>query len=336
MIDNVIKFGIIGIGKIGTIHSQSSRQLNNTEFIAAYHPNIKKAKKFASSNKIKKLYDDLDSFLNNSEIYAIDICTPTHTHYDLIIKCLDAGKKVLVEKPITRTLQEFDELVKYIGNSSKNLMVAQYCRFIPEYKMAKKIIARGEIGTPISVRAHRRVSAPIYGEWFFDEKKSGGIILDLMIHDIDAVIWMLGDSIKSIYSCANNFNLENFDTPDSVTVVIKFNKGTIATISGTWILPKEFYTPNQLDTMLEVFGEKGVIEINDRSDAFMKVFTSENGVRLQKTDPLKIYKAEISHFSNCLLKNESFQMDFNSIRLSLDTCLKALESYKTGEIIKNE
>jgi predicted dehydrogenase len=213
-------------------------------------------------------------------------------------------------------------------------MVAQYCRFIPEYDMARKIISRGDIGDPISVKAHRYVNAPTHKNWFFNEEKSGGIILDLMIHDIDAIIWILGDSIESIYSCVNNFKLKEFNTPDFATVLIKFKKGTIASINGAWILPDKYYTPNPIDTMLEIFGDEGIIEINDRNNSFMKYYSSREGFKLLSSNPLKIYKEEIGFFSECLLKNKPFEMDFDTIRLSLEACLKAIESYKKEKTIK--
>lgn len=326
--------GLIGIGKIGTIHALSVNEIHNTKFTSVYHPDINKAKKFIKAYNIKKAYDDLDEFLTDSEMDAVDICTPTHTHYEFIEKCLQANKSILVEKPITRTLEEFDEVMTLIKNKDNKLMVAQYCRFIPEYKMAKKILARGDIGKPISVKAHRYVDAPSYKTWFFNEKLSGGIILDLMIHDIDAVIWILSDSIKSIYSCVNNFKLKEFDTPDFATVVIKFEKGTIASINGAWILPENHFTPNSIDTMLEIFGEKGLIEINDRNNSKMKIINAKKGFQLMSTDPLKIYKAELSHFSKCLLKKKSFGINFKSIRSSLEVCLKAIESYRKNKPIK--
>ncbi|MBD3226854.1 MAG: hypothetical protein GF329_01595 [Candidatus Lokiarchaeota archaeon] len=331
---NHINIGLIGIGKIGRIHILSANELHNTKFIAVYHPDMIKAERFADTYNVEKIYDDLDEFLALREIDAVDICTPTHTHYEFIETCIKSNKPILVEKPITRTLEEFDHVVELINRDKNKLMVAQYCRFIPEYKMARKIINQGKIGTPINIKAHRYVNAPTYKNWFFNEKLSGGIILDLLIHDIDAVIWILGDEIESIYSCVNNFNLKEFDTPDFASIVIKFNQGTIASINGAWILPKNHYTPNSIDSMLEIFGNKGIIEINDRNDSKMKLFNIKQGFQLMSTDPLKIYKAEIAHFSNCLLKNKSFKMDFKSIRLSLEACLKAIESYKKSEPIK--
>ncbi|MHA1694867.1 MAG: Gfo/Idh/MocA family protein [Candidatus Helarchaeota archaeon] len=330
----VVNFGLIGIGQIGQVHAQCIKELANSQLVAAYHPNSKKLDQFSKKFQINNKYTDLNDLLNDDNIDVIDICTPTHTHFEFIEKSIKSNKKVLVEKPITRTLEEFDKLMKIINNKKDKLMVAQYCRFIPEYQMAKKIVMNGDIGIPVQVNAYRHVNAPTYKDWFFDENLSGGIILDLMIHDIDATIWILDDEIESVFAVANNFLLEKYNTPDSATVIIKFKRGTIAAINGTWILPKEFYTSDNIDTLLHIFGTKGVIEINDRTNMFMKVFVSGQGFKLQESDPLKTYKSEINHFSECILRNRPFNIDFNSIRASLDVCLKALESYKLGTIIK--
>ncbi|MHA1269933.1 MAG: Gfo/Idh/MocA family protein [Candidatus Helarchaeota archaeon] len=334
MSQNSVNLGLIGIGQIGIVHILSAEKLSNTNFLAAYHPDKNKIEQFTSQYNIEKGYYDLDAFLNDSEIDAIDICTPTFTHFEFIKKGLTSGKKILVEKPITRTLDEFDKMTKLIKNIEKDLMIAQYCRFIPEYQLARKVVLNGDIGVPLSIRAHRRVSAPTYKNWFFNEEKSGGIILDLMIHDIDAVIWILDDQIDTIYANANNFNLKSFNTPDVASVLIKFKKGTLANINGAWILPQKFYTQNPIDTILEIFGDNGIIEINDRTNSFMKVFTTDNGLKLVGTDPFKIYRSEISHFSNCVLNNKPFNIDFNTVRLSLKACLSAIDSYKTGKPVK--
>ncbi|MHA1229167.1 MAG: Gfo/Idh/MocA family protein [Candidatus Helarchaeota archaeon] len=332
MNENDVRIGLIGIGQIGKTHVISAQNLSNTCFIAVYHPNSDRGFQFAKEYNIKKSFSDLKSFFSDSEIKAVDICTPTHTHFDFIKKCLENDKHVLVEKPITRTLEEFDLMMDLLKKHNQRLMVAQYCRFIPEYQTAKKILSEKKIGTPICVRAYRRVKAPTYKDWFFDEKKSGGIILDLMIHDIDAVLWVLDDKVEYIHAITHNFNLP-YKTPDHATVILKFKKGTIATISGSWILPDNFFTPSQLDTTLEIFGDSGAIEICDRNDSFMRVFTPDEGLKLTKPDPLRVYRSEISHFSDCILKNKPFKVDLNSVRNSLEICLLALESYKTKSSI---
>ena len=102
--------------------------------------------------------------------------------------------------------EEYEEVKESLNENHVKLMVAMICRFIPHYKAAKKTIEKGELGSIVSIHAHRRGRSPPFSKWFWDVEKSGGIAVDLAIHDIDLIQWFIGpdDPIETVYAIGSN------------------------------------------------------------------------------------------------------------------------------------
>jgi predicted dehydrogenase len=193
---------------------------------------------------------------------VVDVCTPTHLHYEMALQAIAAGKDIVCEKPLARTVAQAAEMVRAARAAGVRLLVAHVVRFFPEYARAQALVAAGEIGRPGVIRLSRgsyRPKKPV-GNWFLDEAKSGGILLDLMIHDFDYARWVAGD-VTSVY--ARRVGEKHPDAPvDYGLAILRHRNGALTHVAGAWAYP-----PPTFRTALEIAGDGGLIHFDSESSA---------------------------------------------------------------------
>jgi predicted dehydrogenase len=183
-----MKVGIVGVGFMGTTHAAGWAD-TPAQIAGIAAETQSEASKLAEQYKTK-VYPDIDAMLPDVDV--VDICSPTHLHHEMILKAAAAGKHIVCEKPLARTTQQARESVEACRKANVLLLVAHVVRYFPEYALAQSAVANGQIGKPAVIRLHRgsyRPKKPA-GNWFLDEAKSGGILMDLMIHDYDYARWI--------------------------------------------------------------------------------------------------------------------------------------------------
>ncbi len=193
---------------------------------------------------------------------VVDICSPTHLHYEMALKAAAAGKHIVCEKPLARTTQQAQKIVNACREAGVQLLVAHVVRFFPEYALARAAVAEGQIGKPGVIRLHRgsyRPKKPA-GNWFLDEVKSGGILMDLMIHDYDYACWIAGE-VETVF--AQRVTEHHIEAPvDYGLVILSHRSGALSHISGAWAYP-----PPTFRTHLEIAGDRGLIEFDSDGTA---------------------------------------------------------------------
>src|SRR5690349_5155936 len=185
-----MRVGIVGVGFMGSTHAQGWAA-TPAEIIGFTAETQQEAGKLARQYHAK-LYSSLDEML--PEVDVLDICSPTHLHHEMALKAAAAGKHIVCEKPLARTTEQAQEILNACREAGVQLFVAHVVRFFPEYALAHSAVAEGQIGKPGVIRLHRgsyRPKKPA-GNWFLDEAKSGGVLMDLMIHDYDYACWIAG------------------------------------------------------------------------------------------------------------------------------------------------
>jgi predicted dehydrogenase len=135
---------------------------------------------------------DLDMVLRDPDVDIVSVCTPTPTHAEIAIRCLEAGKNVLLEKPIALTLADAGAIREVAATSSGVLMVAHVVRFFDGYRAIREQVDAGSFGTILTACAERISPAPKPSTWWHDESKSGGVLVDFSIHDFDQLNLFLG------------------------------------------------------------------------------------------------------------------------------------------------
>ncbi len=193
------------------------------------------------------VYTDLDEFLKAVDI--VDICVPTYMHTHFALAAAAAGKPTICEKPLTLTGTESHEVLDAFSSRGILLQVAHVLRFSPEYAAARTAVIAGEIGDLAAIRLHRLSFAPKRGRtsWFNDETKSGGIVFDLMIHDLDYALWLAGN-VQSVYAKSAGGG------PGHAIAILQHENGVISHIEGSWSEPQPIFR-----TKAEIAGSEGVI-----------------------------------------------------------------------------
>jgi myo-inositol 2-dehydrogenase / D-chiro-inositol 1-dehydrogenase len=193
------------------------------------------------------VYTDLNDFLDAVDV--VDICVPTHLHVHFALAAAAAGKPTICEKPLALTSVESLELLDAFSSKGILLQVAHVLRFAPEYSAARTAALSGEIGDPAAIRLHRLSFAPKRGRhsWFNDEAKSGGIVFDLMIHDLDYALWVAGD-VASVYAKSASGG------PGHAIAILQHENGVVSHIEGSWSEPQPVFR-----TKCEIAGSTGVI-----------------------------------------------------------------------------
>lgn len=202
----MLKIGIAGFGFMGRMHYKCWNALEDTEVVAIcdVNPNIEEDTKRSVGNvgqteeaidfRRLKLYTDFEKMIKEAKLDAVSITLPTYLHADFSIQALKAGLHVLCEKPMALNVQDCKRMIKQAERSRKLLQIGHCVRFWPEYAKAKQIVESSKFGKVIAATFQRLGTAPAWSvdNWFMDEKCSGGMALDLHIHDTDFVQYLFG------------------------------------------------------------------------------------------------------------------------------------------------
>jgi predicted dehydrogenase len=278
-----------------------------------------------------KIYDSFDALI--ADVDVVDICTPTHLHHEMVLKVAQAGKHILCEKPLALTAEQGREMVDACSAAGVHLLVGHVVRFFPEYALARAAVENGEIGKVAVVRLKRVSFQPRLAQenWFLDPAKSGGMILDLMIHDFDYARWVAGD-VESVF--AKSVRAATPDAPgDYCLAMLRHHDGALSHIEGGWAYP-----PPMFRTALEIAGSGGLIEHPAGSSVPNAVYLMEsegdNGSELAllqsplAEDP---YATEIKHFYDVLTgKAQQPRVTAEDALAALHIALAARQSAHTG------
>ena len=202
----MLKVGIVGFGFMGRMHFRHWKLVPDVKILAICdaNPNIKEDTKKAVGNiagaegdidlESVALFRDLDEMLAKAKPDAISLTLPTYLHAECSEKALSQGVHVLCEKPMALTVADCDRMIQAARKSGKVLQIGHCVRFWPEYAKAKEIVAGGEYGRVVAAMFQRLGAPPGWSldNWFIDEKRSGGVALDLHIHDSDYVQYLFG------------------------------------------------------------------------------------------------------------------------------------------------
>jgi len=257
----------------------------------------------------------------------VDVCTPTYTHKDIVLRCLEHGKHVIVEKPISLRLSDAREMIRKAGNSGLKLMVAHVLRFWGEYVLAKRLISEGAVGEPSVARAYRQSAFPSWAweNWHDYLEKGGGVFVDMSIHDVDFLRWSLGE-VEEVYAQGGTYVRRNASSHDYTHALLKFRSGAIAYVEGSWIMPEDY----PFTTFLGVAGTKGMLHVDNQSTATVSLHRRG---RVEKLTPFDKdgYYLELQAFADSVVNDTPPPVSGEEGLRTLEVVLAALKSVLTGE-----
>jgi len=267
----MLKAGVLGAGHLGKIHLRLLQQSDNYELVGFYDTNIEQGKAIADEFGYT-FFDSIDELFDAVDV--VDIVTPTFAHFQVAKKAIEAGKHVFIEKPITNTVDEAEELIKLAKKHNVKGQVGHVERFNPAYTAVAN-----KIETPMFIEAHRLAE-------FNPRGTDVPVVLDLMIHDIDAILNVVNSEIKHI--SASGVSVIS-DTPDIANARIEFENGCVANITASRISLKNMRKARffQRDAYISVdFFEKKceVVKMKDvieKPDDFAMILQNAEGVKKQ-------------------------------------------------------
>ncbi|MEM1547403.1 MAG: Gfo/Idh/MocA family oxidoreductase [Thermoproteota archaeon] len=322
---------VLGCGFIGAVHAERWRSIPEVELATCFSRSEDKAMLFKEKYGFKKASKNPVEAIQDKDVSIVDICTPTYTHRDFALQSLDAGKHVLLEKPIALRLSDAREIVRKAEKNGLKLMVAHVLRFWGEYLASRELILQGEIGEPVLARAYRQSAFPSWTSdlWHHDLHKSGGVFVDLSIHDVDFLRWCIGE-VEEVYAQGGNYLGKNASSPDYVQALLKFKSGALGYVEGSWIMPDGF----PLTSFIEVSGTRGILSVDNKSTATLSIYRP-GGLREELTPLFKDgYYLEIRCFVDSILRSEPPPVPGEEGLKSLEVVLAGLKSIFTGKPVK--
>ena len=322
-----MRIGIVGSGFMGTTHAAAWAE-TDAQIVGFAVRSAQKAQPIAEQYGAR-VYVNLDALL--AEVDVVDICTPTHLHYDMVLKAAAAGKDIVCEKPLARTLAQGREMMAACKAAGVKLLVAHVVRFFPQYAQAKAAVERGEIGQPAMLRLARETFCPkkAVGNWFVDHAKSGGMMLDLMIHDFDYARWVAGE-VQSVF--AKNISSAHPNAPlDYGLVILTHQGGALSHVAGAWAYP-----PPTFRTRFEIAGSGGLIEFDSDASAPIGLYLHQQEGQTPDiplpTSPLSEspYTTQIRAFYDTLAHDAPLRLNAGDGLAALQIALAAIESAQTG------
>jgi UDP-N-acetylglucosamine 3-dehydrogenase len=328
-----IKCGVIGLGWFGEKHCEVLRDLPQAELHAVCTRRPDRLKEVANRFRTAASYTDYREMLANPEVDVVSVVTMWDQHVGPAIAALEAGKHVLLEKPMASTIADCDRIVKAAACASGKFMVGHICRFSPDYAAAKAEIDAGTIGEIVSIYARRNLPAWVT-EGVLD--KIGPISGDA-VHDTDLMLWYTGANIKNVY--AQTHRVRDKKHPDIGWIMYRFDNGAIGVCEVVWALPNK--TPFQIDERMHIVGTKGSIQVHDTTPNLLVV--DQESARHPDTtywpelhgQRVGALRAEWEYFLKCVNDDTdpSIVPPADS-RGAVAACLAGEQSAETGRVIE--
>jgi len=297
---NKINVGLIGAGRIGRVHAEHlAYRIPEANLVAVSDIFVEAAEKLASDFQIPAAYKDHRRIMEDKSIEAVVICSSTDTHAMMIAEAAAVRKHIFCEKPIDHDLGKINRVLAAVEQAGVKLQVGFNRRFDPNFRRAREIVASGEIGDPHILRITSRDPGPPPIEYV---KVSGGIFLDMTIHDFDMARFLIGGEVVEIYATGGvrvDPQIGEAGDIDTAIITLRFENGVIGTIDNS---RKAVYG---YDQRVEVFGSEGVVMVSNNTPD-RAVVSNANGVHA----PLPLfffieryteaYVTEMKEFIECI------------------------------------
>lgn len=328
-----MNIGVLGSGFMGGTHARGYTKLPGVKVTAVYSQSLQNAQKLADEVGARPT-TDMQTLIMDPTIDAISVALPTHLHKAATVAALRAGKHVLVEKPFALTVADCDEMIAAHEQSGKFLMIGQVLRFWPEYVALVNFVHSGAIGRPLSAVAARLSQAPAWSSWFRNPEQSGGAVIDLMIHDIDALNWVFGEP-QSVYARGQ---LSAPRMWDHMLTLIDYGAAQ-ASIEASELLP----TGYPFTMSLTVLCERGRVEYHFKAGG-VSVEMGSGLNTLLVYEPNKIYpleskpgdawESQIAYFVDCVRNGRAPELGTpKQARLAVAMANAARHSLESGQVI---
>jgi len=329
-----VNIGVIGVGRIGRMHTRNLKhQVSGVNVLGVADVLEKAAQSIAKDLEIPIAEKDYHCLLENKDIDAVVICSSSGTHAQIISEAAQAGKHIFCEKPIALDIDKIDQAIMAVKNAGVKLQVGFNRRFDPSFKKAKNLVASGKIGTPHLVRITSRDPEPPPISYV---KVSGGIFLDMMIHDFDMARYLLDQEVvelMAVGSCLVDPAIGEAGDIDTAIVTLKYEKGAWGTIDNS---RKAVYG---YDQRIEIFGSEGCVMVGNKKPTEVAVIGTEDA---RSDKPIfwfieryiEAFLAEMKEFIKCIQEDTRPPVGGFDGKISVQMGYAAKESLIKGSFVK--
>jgi myo-inositol 2-dehydrogenase/D-chiro-inositol 1-dehydrogenase len=334
MKSDIVRFGVIGAGRIGKIHAENlALRIPGAAVLAIADPVVDAASKTAEALHIPRVSSDYRDILSDPGIDAVAICSPTDTHAQMIVEAARAGKHIFCEKPIAYDLAKIDDALAAAQKAGVKFQIGFNRRFDPNFRQIRTMVAEGKIGQPHILRITSRDPAPPPIEYV---KVSGGIFFDMTIHDFDMARYLVGSDVDELFAAGGvmvDSKIGEAGDIDTAIITLRFKNGAIGTIDNS---RKAVYG---YDQRVEVFGSGGMVAaFNNTQDS--NVYSDADGVHSAK--PLYFFLErymtsfveEMKAFVACVRNNTQPPVTGADGRIPVLMGMAAGKSYRENRPVK--
>lgn len=334
-----VRIAILGAGFMGSTHAKAIQSLDTNDIEIAAISGMSEARARPLADEIGVPWTtELDTLVADPTIDAVDICLPGPQHRAVTEAALAAGKHVLLEKPIALTMEDADALVALDGRTDRVFMIAHVLRFWPEYMEIQRRVGSGDYGKPISALAFRRQPFPAWSPLFGRSDLTGGAVLDMMIHDYDALNWLLGP--PSSVACRGVANPRSGGGIDQIQAMIGYG-GASAVVDGGMMMPESY----PFTSALHVLCERGAFEYTFRAGGRsvemgsgvneLVLYPSEGEPQTLSVEQANPYAAEIAYFVDCIKHGRrADRASPADARIALRLAHAARDSVASGAVVE--
>lgn len=268
-------FGVIGTGIVGGAwHAQVYSRLPQSRLVAVCDLDAARAAEVAARYGVDAVYTDYRDLLAHPGIRAVSIATPDFAHRAIAVAAAEAGKHILVEKPLATTVEDAEAIVNAAKQANVKLMVDFHNRVNPAFVAARRSIVNGDLGKPQYVYARLSNTTYVATKMLPWAAKSSALWF-LTSHILDMAHWLLADEPRRVYAVSRSGVLQEkgVDAEDFHIAIVEFAQGAVVTLESAWILPET--APNIFDLKFEVLGSKGALQINTSDHRALQIYTEQ-------------------------------------------------------------
>ncbi|MBU3135504.1 inositol 2-dehydrogenase [Clostridium gasigenes] len=332
----MINVGVIGAGRIGKIHTKTIQEKVygvRVKIVADIF--INSAQKLAEEYGIENYTDNYLEILNDPEIQAVIICSSTDTHAKISIEAAQKGKHIFCEKPIDYNVGMINRTLEEVKKAGIKYQVGFNRRFDHNFSKIRDVIESGKIGEPHIIKITSRDPQAPPVEYV---KVSGGMFLDMTIHDFDMAAFLSGSKITEVYTqgaCRINPEIGEAGDVDTAIVSLKFENGCIGVIDNSREAAYGY------DQRVEVFGSKGYVKAENDTDTTVTI-ASKDGIISEKPKYffleryMESFISEMKQFFECIVEDKEVPVNATDGLNSVLVGLAATKSLKEGQPVKIE
>lgn len=328
-----IGIGVIGLGRMGRVYGSFVAGVAGARLVAVADPQPTVRAAFADQNDVARVYGDYHELLADPDVQGVIVVTPTHTHREVVTAAAEAGKAIFCEKPTALTLAETDAMLAAVAQAAVMFQVGFMRRFDQHYAAAYERIQAGAIGEPVAIKSIGRDPFRTSLE-FADPAVSGGLIVDMAIHDFDGLRWLMGDEVERVYAESASLvypELTTVGDVDNAFINVRFQRGALGHVEVSRTAHYGY------DIRATVIGSKGTLEIGYLQETAVLLLNRE-GVHHDVVPHFPerfgpAYTAQIAHFIDCLRQGVPPRVTAADARAALQVALAATRSQHEGRLV---